>query len=59
MIWLETLVELKFISSFLFELILLSKFDKQSPVEQFEATASESIVPSPLLFIHDVSSTVN
>ena len=31
----------------LFELILLFKFDKQLPVEQFEATVSQSTVPSP------------
>ena len=30
----------------LFELILLLKFDKQFPVEQFEATVSQSTVPS-------------
>ena len=29
-----------------FELILLSKLDKQFPVEQFEATISQSSVPS-------------
>ena len=34
----------------LFELILLSKLDKQLPVERFEATVSQSAVPSPLLF---------
>ena len=32
-----------------FELILLLKLDKQFPVEQFEATASQSTAPSPLL----------
>ena len=31
----------------LFELILLSKLDKHFPVEQFEATISQSTVPSP------------
>ena len=31
----------------LFELILFLKLDKQFPVEQFEATASQSTVPSP------------
>ena len=34
-----------------FELILLLKLDKQFPVEQFEATVSQSTVPSPLLFL--------
>ena len=33
----------------LFELILLLKYDKQLPVEQFEATVSQSTVPSPPL----------
>ena len=33
----------------LFELILLLKVDKQITVEQFEATVSQSAVPSPLL----------
>ena len=33
----------------LFELILFLKLDKQFPVEQFEATVSQSTVPSPLL----------
>ena len=32
-----------------FELILLSKLDKLFPVEQFEATVSQSTVNSPLL----------
>ena len=37
----------------LFELILLLKFDKRFPVEQFEAAASQSAaVPSPLLYFH-------
>ena len=31
----------------LFELILLLKLNKQLPVEQFEATVSQSTVPSP------------
>ena len=35
----------------LFELILLVKIDKQFPVEQFEATVSQSSVPPPLLII--------
>ena len=35
-----------------FELILLLKLDKQFPVEQFEATASQSTVPSPPLKDH-------
>ena len=33
----------------IFELILLLKLDKLLPVDQFEATASQSTVPSPLL----------
>ena len=33
----------------LFEFILLLKLDKQFPVEQFEATVSQSTVPSPPL----------
>ena len=33
----------------LFELILLLKEDKRFPVEQFEATVSQSTVPSPPL----------
>ena len=38
----------------LFEPILLLKLDRQFPVEQFEATASQSTVPSPpLLFIDE------
>ena len=53
---LETLIELKlFIRAFraqsyqfeLFELILLLKLDRRLPVERFEATASQSTVPSP------------
>ena len=32
----------------LFKLILLVKLDKQFPVEQFDATVSQSTVPSPL-----------
>ena len=32
----------------LFELILLLKLDKRLPVERFEATVSQSTVPSPL-----------
>ena len=35
----------------LFELILFLKLDKQLPVEQFEAVASQSIVPFPPLSI--------
>ena len=31
----------------LFELVLLSKLDKQLPVQQLEATVSQSTVPSP------------
>ena len=33
----------------LFELILLLKLDRQLPVERFEATVSQSTVPSPLI----------
>ena len=33
----------------LFELVLLLKFGKKFPVEQFEATVSQSTVPSPPL----------
>ena len=33
----------------LFELILLLKLDNRFPVEQFEATVSQSTVPSPHL----------
>ena len=32
-----------------FELILMLRLDKRSPVEQFEATVSQSTVPSPPL----------
>ena len=35
----------------LFELILLSQLDKRFPVEQFEATTSQSTIPSPLLVL--------
>ena len=35
--------------SILFELVLLSRLDKRLPVEQSEATASQSTVPSPPL----------
>ena len=58
MIRLETLIELRLLnSSFraqisqfeLCELILLLKLDKQFAVEQFEATGSQSTVPSPPL----------
>ena len=45
----ETLVELKFIDSRLFELTLSLKVDIEFPVEQFEAAVSQSAVPSPLL----------
>ena len=34
-----------------FELILLLKYDKQFPVGQFEATVSQSTVPSPPLMV--------
>ena len=33
----------------LFEFILLLKLNTEFPVEQFEATASQSTVPTPLL----------
>ena len=33
----------------LFELVLLLKLDKQLPIERFEATVSQSTVPSPPL----------
>ena len=36
----------------LFDLILLLNLDKQFPVEHFEATVSQSTVPSPLLAIY-------
>ena len=51
MIQLETFIELKFITlSFVSLIILLLNLDKQFPVEQFEAAASHSTVPSlPLL----------
>ena len=45
----EILIELKFLNSSFFELILVLKLDKQFPVEQFEATVSQSTVPSPPL----------
>ena len=41
----------------LFELILLLKLYKQLPVEQFEATASQSTVPSTLLEKHRAASS--
>ena len=43
----------------LFELILLLIVDKQFPVEQFEATVSQSTVPSPLLILCYYCSTAN
>ena len=49
MIGLETLIELKFVSVSFSSLSSLLKLDKQFPVEQFEATASQSTVPSPPL----------
>ena len=45
----EPLMEAQNYDFELFELIILSKFDKQFPVEQFEATVSQSTVPSPPL----------
>ena len=47
MIRLETLIELKFLNSCFFELVLLLRFDRQFPVELFEATVSQSTVASP------------
>ena len=44
----ETLIELKFLNSSFCELILLLKLDKQFPVEQFEATDSQSTASSRL-----------
>ena len=49
MIRLETLIELKSLDSSFYELVLLLKFDKQLPVERFEAAVSQSAVPSPPL----------
>ena len=43
-----TYVHMYFSKFELFDLILLLKLDKQFPVEQFEATVSQSTVPSPL-----------
>ena len=48
MIRLETLIELKFLNSSSSSFLLL-KLDTQLLVEQFEATASQSTVPSPPL----------
>ena len=47
MIQLETLIELKIVNFELFEFILLLELDKQFPVEQSEATVSQSTVPFP------------
>ena len=49
MIRLETLLELKLFTSSFSSFILLLKLDKQFPIEQFEATVSQSTVPSPPL----------
>ena len=47
MIRLETLIELKFLdSSFFFGVLLVLKSDKQSSIEQFEPTVSQSTVSS-------------
>ena len=43
----------QFVQFELFELILLLNLDKQFPVEQFEATVSQSTVPSPPPFRHE------
>ena len=48
MIRLETLIELNF-SIRAFRAFFLLKLNKQFPVEQFEATVSQSTVPSPPL----------
>ena len=48
---LDTLIELKFVQLYVFELIPLLKLDEQLPVEQFEVTVSQSTVPSPPLSI--------
>ena len=37
-----------------FELVLLSKLDKQLPVERFEAAVSQSTVPSPPLRLYSL-----
>ena len=64
MIRLETLIELRFLDSGfsssnfsirVFELVLLSKLNKQFSVERFEPTASQSSVPSPLLRSHHLA----
>ena len=39
----------------LFELILLLKLNKQFPVEQFEASVSQSTVPSPPLSLPHIN----
>ena len=49
MIRLETLIELIFLNSSFSRSILLLKLGTQFPVEQFEATVSQSTVPSPPL----------
>ena len=49
MICLETLIELRFLNSSVLELIHLLKLNKKLPVEQFEATASQSTVLPPSL----------
>ena len=45
----ETLIELEFLDLRFSSFILLSKSDRQFPVEQFEAAVSQSTVPSPPL----------
>ena len=47
MMRLETLIELKYSQFELFEFIPLLNLDKLFPVEQFEATVSQSTAPSP------------
>ena len=46
---LETLIEVKFLDSSFLSLSSLLELDKQLPVEPFEATVSQSTVPSPSL----------
>ena len=47
MIRLETLIGLEISQFEFFELIILSKLDKEFSIEQFEPTVSQSTVPSP------------
>ena len=45
----QAIIQLKFINSSFSSLSALSKLDTQLPVERFEATVSQSTVPSPPL----------